>query len=121
MKLQDKHIRIVALTCLILTFVTITIFSLMKAENVAKVGLTLNDKVMHFAAYTALGFFFYLTSRKYALTILFGFAFSFIIEILQEYNSRAMEALDLVANLSGLIIGILCVKIFLKIIKPLME
>lgn len=121
MKLKEKHIQIFALCSLVITLCLITVFSLMSANNIKEIGLTFNDKMMHFLAYTALGFSLFLTTKNYILTICSGFVFSLLIEILQKYNSRYMEGADLIANFCGLVIGILCVKLFLALLRPILE
>ena len=63
------------------------------------------DKVFHFLSYLIWGHLFYLSFKKFKLSLIIGFFLGLIIEILQPtISNRSFEFFDLIANASGLLI-----------------
>jgi len=95
-------------------------------KEVQQIKIPNIDKIVHYALYTLLSFFWMWSLvkknqpnsfKKYALLIfIFGSAFGILIEILQEYftKSRSGEFLDVVSNCSGILTGILISKLISK-------
>lgn len=83
----------------------ITVLSLWPAASLPKVPGS--DKTHHFISYAALVFPVALKKPKHWLIIALGFAvFSGAIELIQPYVNRYGEWLDLMANIIGLLCGI---------------
>lgn len=94
----------VALT--LLTLIVITILSLYPLESLPSVPG--NDKTHHFIAYAALMFPTALRKPNYWLFIgLFFVCWSGGIELVQPYVNRYGEWLDMVANASGIVCGLI--------------
>lgn len=77
-----------------------------------------SDKAHHFIAYAALIFPVAVSIKKVStlFTFFIGFAFySGLIEIIQPYVNRYGEWLDMAANMSGLLIGLLLAKALLYV------
>lgn len=88
----------------------IAILSLWPVSTLPKVPGS--DKTHHFISYAALIFPVALARPKYWLFIALGFAgFSGAIELIQPYVNRYGEWLDLLANIIGLICGILLARL----------
>lgn len=67
-----------------------------------------NDKTNHLIAYAALVFPLSLQRpKRWWLYIIFFIAYSGAIEIVQPYFQRYCELLDLVANIMGMVCGLL--------------
>lgn len=113
-----KHLTIALLTLIkkhwifVTAFIltAITILSLTPLETLPPAPGT--DKAHHFIAYAALMFPTALRKPKYWLAIaLFFICWSGAIELLQPYVNRYGEIEDLVANIIGLVFGLLAVQI----------
>ena len=94
----------------VLILASITILSLWP---VAKLPLVSgSDKIHHFIAYALLMFPVSLSKPRYWLVIgLFFILWSGSIELIQPYVNRYGEWMDLVANFTGLIFGILTARL----------
>lgn len=91
----------------LLTLTLITTLSLWPVAQLPEVPGT--DKTHHFIAYGLLMLPVALKRPKYWLVITIIFAiFSGMIELVQPYVNRYGEWLDLVANVAGLICGMVC-------------
>lgn len=102
----------VLITCIIITL--ITVLSLSPLPQLPPAAGS--DKAHHFIAYAALIFPVAVSIKKAStlFTFFIGFAFySGLIEIIQPYVNRYGEWLDMAANISGLLIGLLLAKILL--------
>lgn len=96
------------ITLLIMT--AIAVLSLWPAGSLPKVPGS--DKTHHFISYAALIFPAALKRPKHWLWITIGFAvFSGAIELIQPYVNRYGEWLDLAANITGLVCGIVLANI----------
>jgi VanZ family protein len=85
---------------------TITLLSLTPLQKLPAVPG--GDKTHHMIAYAALIFPIALRKPRYWQWIAFSFfAYSGVIELLQPYVNRYGEWLDMAANTTGIIIGIL--------------
>lgn len=114
-KLLYKHkylISAIAIT------VAIAVLSLVRLGNNQPVSFKNSDKVAHFIAYFVLTFFWLLASLKFKSikkthVVLLCLLFGIIIEVLQsEMTSyRSCEYLDMVANLVGVLVGLLIFKL----------
>ena len=94
----------VALTLLLLA--SITVLSLWPADALPLVPGS--DKTHHLIAYTALVIPIALRKPKHWLLIAFCFiACSGLIELLQPYVNRYGEWLDMLANIAGIVCGII--------------
>jgi VanZ family protein len=105
----------VAFTIFILAI--ITTLSLWPQENLPSVPGT--DKIHHIIAYAAL--MFPIALRKPDKWIVFGLlfiAYSGVIELLQPYVNRHSDWLDMAANATGVICGIIIAKLIVYAIKP---
>lgn len=122
-KLLYKHkylISAIAIT------VVIAVLSLVKLGSKQPVSFKNSDKVAHFIAYFVLTFFwllasFKLKSIKKTHVALLCLLFGIIIEVLQsEMTSyRSCEYLDMVANLVGVLVGLLIFNYLFKKRKEL--
>lgn len=102
------------LLAIMITLITITL-SLLPGENIKNVGfinIPFGDKLGHFIAYSALGFFWanvMKTSNNYVVkTVLFLFSLGIVLELIQ-FNflvGRFFEIFDIIANIIGSIVGI---------------
>lgn len=102
-------------------------FTTLPSQSVPSVGV--NDKIEHLLAYLVLSFLLYLALlfqkksillKKYAL--LFTFLIVFFYGVLDEVHQllipgRSCELLDFTADIVGGILGIILVKIAMKIFK----
>ena len=105
----------IALTFFMLT--VITILSLYPLESLPSVGGS--DKTHHFIAYGALMFPTALRKPNYWLLIgVFFVCWSGGIELLQPYVNRYGEWLDMAANITGIICGLLIAR-FINWIIPI--
>lgn len=91
----------------------ITIMSLLPPSQ-AQVPLTVSDKILHIAAYTAAGFLTLLVQASRAdrsgihslgTSVLLCVLLGGIIEILQPLTGRSMELLDVGADAVGALLG----------------
>ncbi len=76
-----------------------------------------SDKVIHFIMYMSLTFIGLNAMRKHEYRVLlFCIAYGFLIEILQFSNltNRSFEILDIIANISGAMIGFIAYNRFKK-------
>jgi len=78
------------------------------SSPVLPVPLTINDKLLHFVAF--LGFMIWfggVFQPRYALLVVLGLcAYGLLIEVLQSLTvARQAEGLDLVADISGVLLG----------------
>ena len=102
------------LIAVMMTLITITL-SLLPGENIKTVGfinLPFGDKLGHFIAYAALGFFWanvIKPSNNYIVkTVLFLFSLGISLELIQ-FNflvGRFFEIFDIIANIIGSIVGV---------------
>ena len=93
----------------LLIMAAIATLSLWPVESLPKVAG--GDKAHHFISYAALVFAVALKKPKHWLWIILGLAcFSGAIELIQPYVNRYGEWLDLLANIIGLVCGILLAK-----------
>ena len=84
---------------------TITILSLYPLENLPSVPGT--DKTHHFIAYAALVFPTALRkSQRWLLLIIFFILYGGLIEWVQPYVNRRGEWLDMLANTTGILLGV---------------
>ncbi|PKH02246.1 hypothetical protein CXF72_12675 [Psychromonas sp. MB-3u-54] len=98
----------IIITLFILT--VITLLSLYPLENLPSVPGS--DKNHHFIAYGALIFPTALRKPKYwQLICLFFICWSGVIELLQPYVNRYGEWLDMAANTTGIVCGLLIAKL----------
>ena len=67
------------------------------------------DKIVHIGAYIVLAYTFAELNRSNKLIVIFCFFYGLAIELIQPYTGRFFEWADLLANSTGLIIG-LCVQ-----------
>ncbi len=96
--------------------------SLMNSSHIADVGIKVSDKFLHASAYVVLmiSWLMYTTyaPRKVKDGLLFIIlaVFGIIIELLQGSltQSRTGDFLDVIANITGLIIGLLIFKYLIK-------
>lgn len=108
---------------LLLTAVTITL-SVLPADKIDQaplISIPYADKVGHMIAYLSLGFIWLLVlhaqKKKEIKTLLFLFLMGMLIEMTQFYFlvGRYFEILDIIANISGTILGIvLCSTLYRK-------
>lgn len=106
-----------AITLLIL--LAITLLSLWPADGLPSVPGT--DKTHHFIAYAGLMFPVALRQPKYWLIIgMFFIGWSGAIELIQPYVNRYGEWLDMLANSTGLLCGVLLARMatFFFDVKP---
>lgn len=99
----------VFITCIVITLITVLSLSPLP-KLPAAAG---SDKAHHFIAYAALIFpvAVAVVRIKSLIAFFIGFAFySGLIEIIQPYVNRYGEWLDMAANITGLLIGILLAK-----------
>jgi VanZ family protein len=98
-----------------LCLTVIIIMSLLPPSEVEGT-LPYNDKLLHVAAYAALGFLTFLAApesgkrRLWLLsvyTVLFCTAVGLAIELIQPLTGRSLEVLDLAADSGGAILGLL--------------
>lgn len=91
----------------------ITLMSLLPPSQ-AQVPLTVSDKILHIAAYTAAGFLTFLVQVSKAdrsgihtlvTSVLLCVLLGGIIEILQPLTGRSMELLDVGADAVGALLG----------------
>ncbi len=108
--------RILFIVCLIV----ITYGSLVDGDTVNRVSLFKfegSDKVIHFIMYMSLTFIGLnaIQKREYWM-LLFCIAYGVLIEILQFSNltNRSFEILDIIANISGAMIGFIAYNRFKK-------
>lgn len=95
----------------------ITALSLSPLENLPETPGS--DKTHHFIAYAALAFPTALRKPKQWQTIIIIFAlYSALIELLQPHVNRYGEWMDCLANISGLLIGIMLAFSVQKLAKP---
>lgn len=99
---------------LLLTAVTIILSVLPadKLEHTPIISIPYADKIGHLIAYLTLGFIwllvFHAQKNKELKTLLFLFSMGMLIELTQFYFlvGRYFEILDIIANISGTILGI---------------
>jgi len=92
-----------------------TIVSLLPPHHVTESSNLFNDKVQHLVSYALLAHIACHTSTKWRLRYilcLITFFASVAIEFLQPLTGRSFELMDMVANLGGIALGILMMKIF---------
>jgi hypothetical protein len=90
--------------------VVISILSLWPLENLPSVPGS--DKTHHIIAYAILMFPVALRKTNYCkLTVIFFIAYGGVIELLQPYVNRHGDWLDMVANIVGLVCGLLVVEL----------
>jgi VanZ family protein len=108
---------------LLLTAVTITLSVLPadKINHAPLISIPYADKIGHMIAYLSLGFIWLLVlhtqKKKEFKTLLFLFSMGMLIELTQFYFlvGRYFEILDIIANISGAILGIvLCSVLYRK-------
>ena len=99
---------------ILLTAITITL-SVLPADSMQKASLISiphMDKIGHSIAYLSLGFFwllvFFAMDKRAIKTLIFLFSLGMLIELTQFYFlvGRYFEILDIIANISGAILGI---------------
>ncbi|PIE48013.1 MAG: hypothetical protein CSA40_01795 [Flavobacteriales bacterium] len=96
--------------------------SLINSSRIADAGIKISDKVLHASAYTVLmiSWLMYTTYApikvKDGLLFIILAIFGIIIELLQGSltQSRTGDFLDVIANIIGLIIGLLIFKYLIK-------
>ena len=108
----------------VLFSVFITVISLKESEGLSNILIPFSDKVLHLSAYIVLTVLWskYLTvlnpktktSKVLIIVLLFLTVYGIIIEVLQSQLTvtRMSEFNDIVANFSGIVIGILIFKYF---------
>ncbi len=117
--LTGKNVIIVLAIYVIL----VTVLSLVKIESAPTVPLFTNiDKVVHFTFYYGISFLAALIVRltsdtglrniKYVLVVVFSSLYGFMIEVLQSYVGRDYDLLDVLANCTGSIFGVLTIYIY---------
>ncbi|NNF33960.1 MAG: VanZ family protein [Saprospiraceae bacterium] len=107
---------------LLLTAVTITLSVLPadKLNQAPMISIPYADKIGHMIAYLSLGFVwlmvFYAQKSKEIKTLLFLFSLGLLIEMTQFYFlvGRYFEILDIIANISGTILGIVLCRILYR-------
>ena len=110
-----KHIfqwRYVLAILLTLVTITMSVMPARSLDSVSIIDIPHFDKWGHFLAYCTLGFswflsFYYLKYRVFK-TWIFLFCLGILIELSQFYflEGRYFEILDIIANISGAIVGI---------------
>jgi len=94
----------------------ITFFSLLPVAELPPVPGS--DKTHHFVAYAALVFPAALAHAKHLKWLILGFfLWSGAIELIQPYVNRYGEWLDLLANSTGLVIGLLMAILLRRLFK----
>ena len=85
-------------------------------SKIPETGFSVETTLNHLLSYICvsfLGFFIYLNTNKFKTLVYFIFFLSFILEFLQIFiPNRSFEISDLFANLAGVLIGYLIIKIF---------
>tara|TARA_R110000850_G_scaffold199977_1_gene326136 strand:- start:27173 stop:27586 length:414 start_codon:yes stop_codon:yes gene_type:complete len=108
--LAPKFLFVLALTYTI----AITVGSLMRSEEIPKIGFEISDKVIHFIAYGFLLVFWFLFAlttfrntryiKNLLTAALFSLVYGIIIEVLQGVMvlSRQADFQDVIANFAGI-------------------
>ena len=112
-----------ALSIAVVFTLLLTIASFVKFNNIPKIGLSIEDKLFHFAAYAVLTFVWYnvliksvykeFQNKSIVTAFLFAIIYGIIIEVLQGQltMSRVTEFNDAVANSLGAIFMALLIKL----------
>ncbi|MEX1035552.1 MAG: VanZ family protein [Sneathiella sp.] len=96
--------------------ITLAILSLLPPGNEPSFTGLINDKVRHFTAYALLAHIACHAGRdwgKRSILCTLTFMLSVAIEFLQPFTGRDFELLDIVANLSGIVTGMVLMALFL--------
>ena len=114
-KWADKHIFLVKVVAVIWVAM-IVILCLMPSSNLPnKIEISFLDKIAHFTFYFVLSLFMLLIfkipkwTKRIFLLIFLLFCFSLFIEVMQLIMpwERSFSGADLIANLSGIIVGVI--------------
>ena len=107
-----NHIKSYWIAFTLFTLAVITTLSLWPLENLPSVPGS--DKIHHFIAYAALMFPTALRKPNHWKSIgLFFIACSGVIELLQPYVNRYGEWLDMAANITGVVCGLLLAELII--------
>lgn len=91
---------------------SVLILALTLSQSTGTAPGFINDKLAHFLAFSALVFPISFAQRTgYIWAGLWGIGFGAAIEIVQPYVGRQGDFIDFVADLFGIIVGILCAKL----------
>ncbi|MBO4388722.1 MAG: VanZ family protein [Spirochaetales bacterium] len=105
--------------------VTVLVIVLSLSKTVPSTGLgQVNDKLGHFLAYIAVGFFlqmcFFSSARplwvRILLPLVLGSALGAAIELVQPFTGRSREWLDFVMDASGALLGALISSVFVNLL-----
>ena len=111
---MQNNLRIAGIMLIMIIF-TFSLF-----ENLGSSLNVMNDKIIHFTAYTALSFLVFRASRTFKRVLLFTglVSLGLLTEFLQ-YSSglRNFEYMDIIANTLGVLVGFLIFKIGEKSLK----
>ena len=80
----------------------------------APTPFTRTDLVVHLASYIIVSFLFLISYRKILLVTILFIAQGILIEVIQPFVNRHFEWLDIMANTSGVLIGLLSWKLISK-------
>ncbi len=120
---KHKNIRRISIILWVSVNIGILLLSLLPADRIVMGDANINDKLAHGFAYMVLGALTYLflsfihtsvsdkTFRKLMISIAYCVLLGGLIEVLQPLSGRAMEFLDLVADLIGTLTGVLIMKL----------
>lgn len=116
---MEKVLKIWRPLCVLQFFVLLVIYTILGlSSNPGGMVPVFNDLLMHLSGYIVAGISisFARPSASYWQRALFLLAYSIAIEICQHFMPpRTFSLLDILANFSGIIIGLLCFALLKKI------